>query len=233
MRASTAFLVGVGTVGLAIVGGLGGGLVIGNMMSPSAPKHDVATAPPARPAPPQPMSASAALPYVAAALAFSDPSIDGSAPPSAARQADGGTTSSPPASVAAAAPGDQAAKPAAPQEAQQVPSARPASSPENAYAKARDSGLKHEAYKRRAADRAQRWAHRHDQNQNADQQARDDRSGDDSDAPSSYSINHSDHRYRDDSRDRYRDGDDRGPGYYVDQAPRTGFPRIQLFGSDD
>ena len=39
MQASAAFLVGVGTVGMAIMGGLGGGLLVGNMMSPNPPKH--------------------------------------------------------------------------------------------------------------------------------------------------------------------------------------------------
>ncbi len=243
MRASTAFLVGVGTVGLAIIGGLGGGLVIADMMSPSPPKHDAQTARLERQTPPQPMPASAPLHYVAGALAFSDPSIDGSTPASAEKQADNTATSSPPPSVAAAVPGDHAAKPAddaaARQpalERRQAPSAKQASMPEDAYANARDADLKHEAYKHRA-EQPQRWAHHRDQNQNADQQARDDRNGEGGDQPSYYFHNRSDQRFRDDRSDRYRDArrddDDDAPRYYVDRTPRFGFPPMRLFGPDD
>src|SRR5438105_15546706 len=39
MRAMTAFFAGVGTVAVAIAAGLGGGLLLGNIMSPQQPKH--------------------------------------------------------------------------------------------------------------------------------------------------------------------------------------------------
>src|SRR5689334_23008822 len=39
MRVMTAFFAGVGTVGVAIAAGLGGGLVLGELMSPQQPKH--------------------------------------------------------------------------------------------------------------------------------------------------------------------------------------------------
>ena len=209
MRASTAFLVGVGTVGLALAGGLGGGLVIGNMMSPPPPKHAAAAARAARPdrPAPQPMPAASALPYAAATLAFTDPLVDGSPPPGD-QQADSGNAPLPPASVAAAAPSDPPADGAAArqptQEPQQGPSAKQNSAADAAYAKARDSDLRHEAYKRRV-ERARRWAGRRD---------------------------------HDGSRAWYRaagrgDGDDLAPHHYVDEAPRSGFPRIQLFGPDD
>jgi hypothetical protein len=41
MRVSTAFFTGVGTVGLAVAAGLGGGLMMGNIMSPQEPKQAV------------------------------------------------------------------------------------------------------------------------------------------------------------------------------------------------
>ncbi len=267
MRASTAFFVGIGTVGLAITGGLGGGLLIGNMMSPSPPKHVAAAAKteaakPALPAaqagqpsPAQPMSPASALPYTAATLAFTDPSINGQVT-QADHAVDGGSAAPPPA-VAAAAPSQQSAKPVdhpAPrqtvQETQQTPSAKPPSAPEDAYAKARDADLKHAAERRRA-EPAQRWVGRHgydrgqdqaeDQNQkpnrNADQQARDDRNIDRSSGSANRGYGYSDRAYRDDGRGRYRDAerddDDRRPRYFVDEGPRVGFPRFELFGPDD
>ena len=39
MRAATAYFAGVGTVAVAIVAGLGGGLLLGDIMSPRQPKH--------------------------------------------------------------------------------------------------------------------------------------------------------------------------------------------------
>jgi hypothetical protein len=232
MRASTAFFVGIGTVGLAIMAGLGGGLLVGNMMSPLPPKHAAAAARVEQPTRPQPMSAASALAYTAATLAFTDPAIDGNAPP-AGEQVNAASSS---AATAGVAQNDQAAKPTDGAAAQPTQDARPitaapqASAPEDAYAKARDSDLKHEAEKRRA-DRTRRFSDRHlrEDNQSFDQQARDDRNGDAGDRPSSYSYYHSDRRYR----GATRGGDDREPRYYVDEAPRYGFPRIQLFGPDD
>jgi hypothetical protein len=259
MRASTAFFVGMGTVGLAIVGGLGGGLMIGNMMSPAPAKHGSEAAR-AEPRTPPPMSSGSAFPYTAATLAFTDPSIDRKAT-STDHRTDGGAPPAPAAEAAASteAPAAQALKPAdhtqqPTQEMQQAPSAKQVTAPEDAYAKARDSDVKHAADKRRA-ERAQRWAGRHnydharDQDQardqyqddgqrpngNSDQQARDDRNDDR--GPANYSYSHSGRVYRDDGRGRYRaaerDDDDRGPHYFVDERPRFGFPGIQLFGPDD
>jgi hypothetical protein len=211
MGASTAFLVGVGTVGLAIAGGLGGGLLIGNMMSPSAPKHAAEAAQIERPGSPQPMPAATALPYAAATLAFSDPSIDGSAPP-ADHRVDSSASSPPPTAVVA--PNDQATKPAAAaavqpaQDMQQSMPAKQASTPEDAYAKAHDFDLKHAADRRHVA-RAQRWANRHRRDE-------DENPG----GGWSYSGDYSDRRYRDNRYDYY-------------QAPRSGFSRGQLFGPDD
>ena len=39
MRVATAFFAGVGTVVVAIGAGLGGGLLLGDIMSPQQPKH--------------------------------------------------------------------------------------------------------------------------------------------------------------------------------------------------
>ncbi|HZR85951.1 MAG TPA: hypothetical protein VFB02_04060 [Bradyrhizobium sp.] len=278
MRASTAFFVGVGTVCLAITGGLAGGLVIGNIMSPPPAKHAAETTRSKQPA--QPMPAASPLPYAASTLAFTDPSMKPKAPPADQKEpkVDSGTAASPPpvpAVTKAAASTGETSKPAdhptARQPAQEAQQAEPAkqeaapakqaNAPEDANAKdanvkARNSDLKH-AGDRRRASRAQRWAARHsygqgrDQNQdqseaqsqdqngsaNSERPARDDRNSDRGNSSATYSYNYSDRRYRDDNRGRYRDAerddDDRGPGYAVDEGPRFGFPRIQLFGPDD
>ena len=39
MRVATAYFVGAGTVVVAIAAGLGGGLLLGNIMSPQQPKY--------------------------------------------------------------------------------------------------------------------------------------------------------------------------------------------------
>lgn len=262
MRASTAFFVGIGTVFLAITGGLAGGLVIGNIMSPP-PRRAIeghATEAERLKQPAQPMPAASPLPYTASTLAFTDPSMKAKASPAdeKERKAKSSSAASPLPVTKAAASTEETSKPAEhprqpTQEAQQAAPekqdaapAKPANAPEDANAKARSADLKH-AGDRRRAGRTERWAARHnygqgrDRNQdqnpdqaqdqngsaNAEQQARGNRSA-------NYSYTYSDRRYRDDSRGRYRDAarddDDRGP---VDEGPRFGFPRIQLFGPDD
>ena len=201
MRASTAFLVGIGTVGVAIVGGLGGGLLIADAMNPDPPKHRSEAAQLERRTP-DAMSAAAALPYAAATLAFTDSSIDGSAR-TASQQANANPSSALTRSVTStpkdttpkssqAAPAKQPA-----QDVQQAPSAMPPSAPEDANAKASDADLKRAAEKRRA-ERAQRWANRHRREDNQN-------------------------RYSDTQRSSRDDGEPRSD---VGEQPRFAFPRV-------
>jgi len=283
MRASTAFFVGIGTVCLAITGGLVGGLVIGNIMSPPAPKHAAESARPKQPMQPQPTATP--LPNTGSTLAVTGPATNGKPTPTD-QKADSPVRPAPPAATVSKAaasaeepskPADHAAARQPTQEDQKPAPAKPeaapakqANAPDDAYAKARNSDLKQRADRRRA-ERAQRWAERHghgrdqnqeqneDQNQqqaqdqtknqgqnqaqdqnrsaHSEQQAREDRDTDRGNSSANYSSNYSDRRYRDDSRRQYRnaerDDDDRRPGYYADEGPRFGFPRIQLFGPDD
>ena len=250
MRASTAFLAGIGTVGVAIAGGLGGGVWIAKVMNPHASKYGLEAATLDR----QALPASTPLPYVGATLAFMAPGVDGRAP-ARDQRADGGDTAPRPAEAKAST--DQPAKPADtaavkhPSQDAQAPAtaaAKPASSPEDAYAKARDSDLKRQADRRRA-ERAQRWAsrHRHDQpNQqsqqdqdNSDQQASTDSQGNSGNntAGKSSERHYSYRRYRD-GRPRYRDAerwypDDREQRYYVEDPPPVDLPPAGLLGPDD
>lgn len=248
MRASTAFLAGIGTVGVAIAGGLGGGLWIAKVMNPHASKYGLEAATFDR----RELPASAPLPYVGATLAFMAPGVDGRAP-ARDQRADGGNAAPRPAEAKAstdqlAKPADTAAVKQPSQDAQAA--AKPASSPEDAYAKARDSDLKRQADRRRA-ERAQRWAsrHRHDQpNQqsqqdqgNSDQQASTDSEGSSrNDSGGRYSQRHYSYRGYRDNRPRYRDverryPDDREQRYYVEDPPPppVDLPQAELLGPDD
>jgi hypothetical protein len=230
MRASTAFFVGVGTVTVAIVGGLGGGLLIADAISPKAKSSaDLAqfqrsdSLPTFMP-----------VPHVGASLAFIDPAVDGSAPAAAHEARTTAPAPSQPAprptQAAAVTPSHQAAKqdetatpvePAVPKEpaSQPAPSARQTPNPADAYAKAHDADAKKFLADKHRTTRAQRW-HRRDQRDqdqaNSDQQARsNDSARDDSTGPRGnryserndsgwgYSDSYA-RRYRGDSRPRYR-----------------------------
>ena len=180
MRASTAFFVGIGTVCLAITGGLAGGLVIGNIMSPPPPKHASGAARLKQPS--QPVPAASPLPDAASTLAFTDPSIKAKAAGAdqkeqQSQKTESSAAASPPAVTAASksASTEETSKPAdhpaarqPMQETQQAAPPNKASAPEDAEAKARTSDLKHAADRRRA-ERAQRWAARHGRDQHQDQ----------------------------------------------------------------
>src|ERR1700687_3306419 len=100
MRASMAYFAGAGTVIAAIVGGVGGGLLIADMISPKSPKQELtllerrtpppiqAAAGPSEPvsylAPPQPSASGAAaatVPAPAQATTQADNSASTPAPP--------------------------------------------------------------------------------------------------------------------------------------------------------
>ena len=73
MRASMAYFAGAGTVVIAIAAGVGGGLTIANIMSPSAPKQEMSkferrTSPEASPSTADPL---VPVPYLAATQAAS------------------------------------------------------------------------------------------------------------------------------------------------------------------
>lgn len=160
MRASTAYFVGAGSIIAAIAIGLGGGIVAGNIMHPTAPKQGPDTSKVAQ-------RAEAAAPVMTNAPSERVQYLTGSqsfgamiaAPAQAQSEAkpeakpDVQTTQ---ASAEGAAPSPpQATKPV-----EQQTSTEPASSPDNAYAKARNSDVKRAASERRRAERHERWAER-------------------------------------------------------------------------
>lgn len=246
MRASIAFFAGAGTVVAAIVVGVGGGLVMGDIMSPHPAKHQATrleqrmSSQPLPPSnqPDQPQEAQAPVPYVAASLAASG-ATDAVAPAAPNPSPPQGQASQ----AQASHPAPQASSPTAP--AQAADSQPQPSSPDNAYARARDADLKRVDDKRRAG-RRQQWTARRQQN-NQDQRDSDDQGWNDNrDSNRDWDDNRrwSDNRGWRDDRSGWRDGgshevivrradrDDsasRGFG----QPMRFGFPGFNLFGPQD
>ena len=189
MRTSTAYFAGVGTVVAAIVGGVGGGLLIADMIHPKAPKQGTEVSRLERLRSPEPIQAAAGpsepvqylntpqLPGSNAAVApvtpQPQPEVANASPapaqPAAAAAPQPAAMVAQPA--AAAQPAATVAQPAAP--AVQPPAASPApqvvareqaGAPEDALARARDADVKR-AVEKRKIERRQQWAERRRQRQ--------------------------------------------------------------------
>lgn len=225
MRASTAYFVGAGSIIAAIVIGLGGGIIAGNIMHPIAPKQGPDTskmAQRAEAAPPATTNApSERVQYLNGSQSFGamiaapaqarDESKPESKPAAETTQA----SAEPPASPAQTTAAEPPKLPPTPLQAtkpvEQPASTEPTSSPDNAYAKARDSDVKRAASERRRAERHERWAERRRYDPRDARGARDQTNWDDV------------------ARNVREDSDSRD---YASR-PRSGFPQIRLFGSDD
>jgi outer membrane biosynthesis protein TonB len=224
MRASTAYFVGAGSIVAAIAIGLGGGIVAGNIMHPIAPKQGPDTGKMAQraeaSAPATTNAPSERVQYITGSQSFgamtaapaqsqsetkpdvqtTQASAEPVAPPSPQTTA----AVEPPKPVPAPAP--QATKPV-----EQQASTEPASSPDNAYAKARDSDMKRAASERRRMERRERWAERRHYDPREPRGMRDRTDWDDV------------------ARNIREDSDARD----VASRPRGGLPQIRLFGPDD
>jgi hypothetical protein len=228
MRASTAYFVGAGSIVAAIAIGLGGGIVAGNIMNPIAPKHGPdtskvaqrteANAPAATSAPServQYLTGSQAFGAMVAAPAEAEakpaakpdaPTTQANAEPPAPPPTQAAAVEPPKSLPPSAPPAPQATRPA-----EQQASTEPASPPDNAYARARDSDLRRAASERRRTERHERWAERHRYEQRDARGARDQANWDDV------------------ARNIREDSDARD---YASR-PRGGLPQIRLFGPDD
>jgi hypothetical protein len=169
MRASTAYFAGAGTVIAAIVGGVGGGLLIADMIHPNSPKGVEMTRLERRMSP-EPIqvatatqqSASAPVPTESQTQTQSQAKTQTAAPdpkPAPAQPPD------------AAASTQTAARPLPPGTVQPM-APEPTIAAGESVAKARDADLKRAAEKRRA-ERRQQWAEkrRHQQRQEQELQA--------------------------------------------------------------
>jgi hypothetical protein len=248
MRASTSFLAGAGTVIVAMAMGLGGGLMMGNIMSPhemraiSKAEQRSAAGPQQAQQSPQPAShqnGAATItaadgpqtqsPYLAATQqAATAPVVVSPAPanppPAGANHA--ATKPAPPTDNVTAS-SDPPAKPkpveasATSQQATAPATHEQNPSSENAYAKARDADLKRADEKRKAdrAGRKQQWAARRQQQREQELRNVEASVREDADQPREIIVR------RDDSRDDFRRNDS-------DRPMRMGFPRFNLFDQD-
>lgn len=225
MRASTAYFVGAGTIIAAIAVGLGGGIVAGNIMHPVASKQGPDTSKVAQrteaATPVATNAPSERVNYLTGSQAFGAmiaAPAQAEAKPEAARldtqtaQANAEPAVPQPSRAAAVEPPKPA--PASPPRAanpvEQQASTEP-SSPDNAFAKARDSDVKRAATERRRAERRERWAERRHQDIREPRGMRDRTDWDDV------------------ARNIREDSEVRD---YASR-PRGGVPQIRLFGPDD
>ncbi len=209
MRVSTAYFAGVGTVVIAIAVGLGGGLTIASIMSPTssrpqATRLDQRMSPQPVPASNQPDERKAPVPYVAASQAAAITAAHQSQTQTQAKTQSGTQAGS-------SAPREQTA-------------ASDADATDDAT-KARDADLKRQPDKRKA-DRQQQWAGRRKHDQQREQELRDAQARmQDDDGPRDVVI-------RRDLRDDYDRRGWREDRADSDQPARFGFPRFNFLGPD-
>jgi hypothetical protein len=219
MRTTTAFFAGVGTVVIAIAAGLGGGMVIANIVSPHQPKPAVETAKlERRSADPIATSNAPAEPvsYLAAIqAAATNPVVVSPAPQAPPQQ----TGPAPQTNItqAAAAPSEpeRAASPSAQPAVTAQPPTQPAArlssaSSDDAQVKARDAEPRRDtrrAEERRKAERRQQWAERRRIREPRDDELRD--------------VERS-----------VREDTERSPVLAAEPVS-VGTPRIRLFGNED
>jgi hypothetical protein len=226
MRASTAYFVGAGTIVAAIAIGLGGGIVAGNIMQPIAPKQGPDTGKMAQRAeatatPAQTNAPSERVQYLTGSQTFgaviaAPAQAEGEAKPelkpdTPTTPANAEPPAPQPSQAAVVEPSKPVPPPQAAKPAEQQASTEPSSSPDNAYAKARDADMKRAASERRRMDRRERWAERHRYDSREQRGTRDRTDWDDI------------------ARNVREDSDSRD----VANRPRGGSPRIMLFGRDD
>jgi type IV secretory pathway VirB10-like protein len=179
MRTSMAYFAGAGTVIAAIVGGVGGGLLIADMVSPKSPKQGVEQTRLERRTSPAPIPAANAPSEPVQYLAASQLPPSGATEPVPAptqTQADN-SASKPPQPVDAAAAPQPAAQAPQPAAAAVQPVAREqTAAADDAVARTRD-GDSRRAVEKRRTERHQHWAdrRRHQPRQEQELQAVDER----------------------------------------------------------
>jgi hypothetical protein len=157
MQASTAYGAGAGMIGVTLAIGLVGGVIAGNILSPSSAPQAVLKV--EQIAPVRSAAAADIAPQAVSYLAETQRAGFGAVlvtPAPAAQQTTASAEPSQPPSARAAALGE--AKP--PDASPPQPAQDAASTPGDSYAKAKDTDLKREAAQSRRAARHQRWAER-------------------------------------------------------------------------
>jgi len=173
MRTSTAYFVGAGTVIAAIVAGLGGGLLVANIISPHSPKNgtEMTRLEQRMSAKPIPVITGPLepVPYLAATqAAATNPVVVAPADqPEQGQQTEATNAASPPQQPTEAAAARDTAAPAA-----QPVAHEQAGSPQDAVARARDADTRRAVVEKRRYDRRQQWAEKRRYQQRQDQELR-------------------------------------------------------------
>ena len=180
MHASMAYFAGAGTVIAAIVGGVGGGLLIADMVSPKSPKQGVEQTRLERRASPAPIAASNApsepVQYLSASQLPPSGAAAEAVPAQAQTQADNSASKPPQPVDTAAAPQTAAPAPQPAAAAAQPVAHEQTAAADDAVARTRDADVRRAVEKRRG-ERHQRWAdrRRHQPRQEQELQAVDER----------------------------------------------------------
>jgi hypothetical protein len=216
MRTSTAFFAGVGTVVAAIAAGLGGGLLISNIVNPHEPKTEMSKLELRMSSKPIPVTnaPSEPVPNFAATestQAQNQQPAENTAPAqaqaAASAAANAALTTTPPAAPPPATPVTQAAPESA--NASETKSSEMKAS-EGSFANARDADVRRDARQaedKRKAERRQRWAERHRYQPRQDEELRE-------------------------VEQRVREKTEPVRSFTTEPA-RLELPRIQLFGDED
>ena len=173
MRVATAYFIGAGTVVVAIAAGLGGGLLLGNIMSPQQPKYPSSEVTRleqrASQQPIQAMNGASQpvpnlpAPQAAVTVAAPPPQAPQQAQPQAQQASTQPAEPKQQAETTATAAPPPAAAPPPPATTEQT-ATRERAAPDDAYAKARDADLKRDARRaeesKRKAERRQQWVER-------------------------------------------------------------------------
>ena len=164
MRASTAYFAGAGTVIAAIVAGVGGGLVIADIISPKSPKQGTELSRLERRMSPEPIQAASGpsepVQYLATPQLSASVTPVAAAPAQPQAQAEAVSSESTRAQAAIATPAVSQAAASAAQSAAREQTAVP----DDAFARARAAEAKR-AMEKRKAERRQQWAEKRRQRQ--------------------------------------------------------------------
>ena len=168
MRATTAYFVGAGTVVAAIAAGLGGGLLIANIVNPASQSHEMTRLEQRMSEKPIPVIAAPSAPVPSAATTTATTQATSPAVAAPAQAQPG------PAQQMEAANDKQAAEPPAQPVAAREPAAPPADSIAKAReVEARDADIKRAATEKRRTERRQQWADKRRYRQRQDDTLRD------------------------------------------------------------
>ena len=155
MRASMAYFAGVGTVVAAVAVGLGGGLLISNIVSPHEPRIEMSKLEQRMAAAPITATTAPSEPVPRIAATTADETDVSAAPQQTEPQQT--VASQPPAPQTPPKPEPQTTASNAAAPAEEKTEVEKAAAPQEAFARARDADIKRAAVEKRRAERRQRW----------------------------------------------------------------------------